>query len=88
MAKPPRKEIPENVLAAVFIKSARRCTLCFHLKGDLTQKLGQIAHLDDNPANCAEDNLAWMSLEHHTLYDSTTSQPFLRADFFIKMGKI
>jgi hypothetical protein len=62
------------VETAVLAKSARRCTLCFHLKGDLTEKLGQIAHLDDNPSNRAEDNLAWMCLEHHSLYDSKTKQ--------------
>ena len=58
----------------VLAKSARRCSLCFCLKGDLTEKLGQFAHLDKNPANSIEDNLAWMCLEHHSLYDSKTKQ--------------
>lgn len=59
---------------AVLARSARRCTLCFHLTGDLKEKLGQIAHLDDDPSNRAEVNLAWMCLEHHSLYDSKTKQ--------------
>jgi hypothetical protein len=40
----------------------------------LTEKHGQIAHLDQDPANTAEENLAWLCLEHHSLYDSSTSQ--------------
>ena len=54
--------------------SRRRCALCYKLKGDLTEKKGQIAHLDQNPANYAEGNLAWLCLEHHSEYDSRTSQ--------------
>jgi len=69
-----RKPIPSAIEACVLAQSARRCCLCFRLDGDLTEKLGQIAHLDHDPANCSEDNLAWLCLEHHTLYDSTTSQ--------------
>jgi hypothetical protein len=44
------------------------------LSGDLTEKLGQIAHLDKDPSNSAEDNLAFMCLNHHSLLDSKTSQ--------------
>jgi hypothetical protein len=62
------------VEAAVLIKSARRCPLCFHLHGDLTQKAGQVAHLDDDRSNGKEDNLAWMCMPHHSNYDSSTSQ--------------
>jgi hypothetical protein len=40
----------------------------------MTTKKGQIAHLDQNPANFKLDNLAWLCLEHHDEYDSTTSQ--------------
>ena len=73
-SKPTRKRVPQEVEFAVLAKSARRCSLCFRLKGDLTEKLGQIAHLDKNSANSIEDNLVWMCLEHHSLYDSTTKQ--------------
>src|SRR5262245_55711879 len=72
--KPPRKKTLPDVETAVLANSARRCTLCFHLSGDLTEKLGQIAHLDDDPSNRKEDNLAWMCLDHHSLYDSKTKQ--------------
>jgi hypothetical protein len=69
-----RKQTPAEIEAAVLLSSARRCTLCFHLSCDLTEKLGQIAHLDGDPSNYAEDNLAFMCLVHHTLFDSKTSQ--------------
>lgn len=72
--KLPRKRIAPKVETAVLAKSARRCVLCFHLDGDLTEKVGQIAHLDGNRAKNAEANLAWMCLPHHSLFDSTTSQ--------------
>jgi hypothetical protein len=44
--KAPRKRIAPKHEAGVLVKSARRCMLCFHLNGDLTEKHGQIAHLD------------------------------------------
>jgi hypothetical protein len=72
--KPPRKPVPPKNETAILTKSARRCPLCFHLNGDLTEKLGQIAHLDGDRTNGAEDNLAWMCMTHHSVYDSTTSQ--------------
>jgi hypothetical protein len=69
-----RKPIPAEVETVVLLKSARRCPLCFHLNVDLAEKIGQIAHLDRNPSNSAEDNLAFLCLDHHTLFDSKTSQ--------------
>jgi hypothetical protein len=72
--KPPRKKTLLGVETAVLAKSARRCTLCFHLNGDLTEKIGQIAHLDKNRANGVKDNLVWMCLPHHSLFDSKTKQ--------------
>jgi hypothetical protein len=72
--KRPRKKPTTATETAVLIKSARRCPLCFHLHGDLTPKLGQIAHLDGDRTNGAEDNLAWLCMPHHSEYDSTTSQ--------------
>jgi len=72
--KPPRKQTPPAVETAVLAKSDRRCALCFRLNGDLTEKHGQIAHLDHDPSNGAEDNLAWMCLDHHSTYDSKTKQ--------------
>ncbi len=69
-----RKPIPREIELGVLDGSRRRCALCFHLKGDLNEKHGQIAHLDQNPANYAEDNLAFLCMEHHSVFDSRTSQ--------------
>ena len=48
--------------------------ICFGLHRDESIKKGQIAHLDGNPSNYRVDNLAFLCLEHHDLFDSTTSQ--------------
>jgi pyrimidine deaminase RibD-like protein len=69
-----RRRIPAATETSVLLKSARRCTLCHHLSGDGREKHGQIAHLDGDPANNTEDNLVFMCLEHHSLYDSKTRQ--------------
>ena len=74
MARLVRRSIPSSTELLVLDNSRRRCPLCYKLKGDLTEKRGQIAHLDQNPANYAEGNLAWLCLEHHSEYDSRTSQ--------------
>jgi hypothetical protein len=70
----PRKATPKQTETNVITKSGRRCCFCFALDGDPTEKHGQIAHLDRNPENDAEDNLAWLCLMHHALYDSTSRQ--------------
>jgi hypothetical protein len=72
--KPPRKDTPDLTVLKVLDQSRRRCALCFYLEGDLSQKLGQIAHLDDDRTNSAEDNLAFLCLKHHSEYDTETSQ--------------
>jgi RNA polymerase sigma factor (sigma-70 family) len=69
-----RKRVPPDVESCVLSRSARRCCLCFHLKQDFTEKLGQLAHLDHDPSNSTEDNLAFLCMDHHSLYDSRTSQ--------------
>ncbi|HXZ01652.1 MAG TPA: hypothetical protein VEI03_16775 [Stellaceae bacterium] len=74
MAKLERRSIPSQTELLVLDSSRRRCALCYKIKGDLTEKRGQIAHLDQNPANYGEGNLAWLCLEHHSEYDSRTSQ--------------
>ena len=48
--------------------------MCFDLSGDLREKKGQIAHLDQNASNSSEDNLVFLCLEHHDQFDSSTSQ--------------
>lgn len=74
MAKSARKPIQRATELTVLDKSRRRCALCFHLAGDLAEKQGQIAHLDGDAANGAEDNLAFLCLDHHSWFDSRTSQ--------------
>jgi hypothetical protein len=69
-----RRAASPEVETKVLIKSARRCALCYYLLGDLTEKNGQVAHIDQNPAHSTEDNLVFLCMEHHSLYDSKTSQ--------------
>jgi hypothetical protein len=69
-----RKRVSDSTQAEVLVKSRRRCCVCFGLSRDENVKPGQIAHLDQNPANGREENLAFLCFEHHDQYDSTTSQ--------------
>ncbi len=69
-----RQSTPQETETDVLTASGRRCCLCFGLKNDLSEKPGQIAHLDRNPSSNAFDNLAWMCLDHHAEYDGRTSQ--------------
>lgn len=69
-----RKKITKEVEAQVLAKSLRRCCLCFAINNDPSEKKGQIAHIDKDPANNKEENLSFLCLEHHSEYDSTTSQ--------------
>lgn len=69
-----RKSVPQSIQDAIFVKSRRRCCVCYGLHRDIGLKTGQIAHLDKNSANPAEDNLAFMCFVHHDQYDSTTRQ--------------
>lgn len=69
-----REPIPAAVQEEVLTRSARRCALCFGLKGSLERMKGQIAHLDRNSANPKLDNLAYLCLEHHDEYDTSTRQ--------------
>lgn len=69
-----RKTIPENVVARLLETSRRRCCLCVALRDDVSEKKGQIAHLDRDPSNNDPDNLVFLCLEHHDEYDSRPSQ--------------
>jgi hypothetical protein len=69
-----RKRLPADTETEVLVRSRRRCALCYGLKGDFSEKIGQIAHIDQNRSNDSLDNLAWLCFEHHSLYDSSTSQ--------------
>lgn len=69
-----RKRIDSDTEALVLSKCARRCCICLYLNQDLDIKQGQIAHLDQDPSNASETNLAFLCLDHHSQYDSRTSQ--------------
>lgn len=69
-----RQKAVEEVQTGVLMKSARRCALCFYLNNDLREKIGQIAHIDQNPSHSTEEYLVFLCIEHHSLYDSKTSQ--------------
>ena len=69
-----RKRIPIETETKILMESARRCALCFGLKGDLSRKAGQIAHIDQDASNADETNLVYLCLEDHDEYDSKTSQ--------------
>jgi hypothetical protein len=69
-----RKRLPTEVETLVITKSKRRCSLCYGLDNDLSEKQGQIAHLNKNRDDNRLDNLAWLCFPHHDRFDSTTSQ--------------
>ena len=69
-----RKKVAPKIETEVLTRSARRCCICVGMNGDWQQKQGQIAHIDHDSSNAAEDNLAFLCLPHHDQYDSKTSQ--------------
>ena len=69
-----RKRLSTEVETEVIWQSMRRCCLCYGLNRDAAMKSGQIAHLDKKPSNNSLNNLAYLCLEHHDAYDSTTRQ--------------
>ena len=69
-----RSAVPGDTQDQVILFSRRRCCICFGLYGNVEVKAGQIAHLDRDNKNNELDNLAFLCLEHHDEYDSTTSQ--------------
>jgi hypothetical protein len=69
-----RKPINPNAQAIVLTHSRRRCCICFGLNRNTLLVQGQIAHLDQNPENNSEDNLAFLCFDHHDQFDSRTRQ--------------
>lgn len=69
-----RKSIRKETETKVLIHCKRRCAVCYGLHLDVSIKKGQIAHLDQNPANNKLDNLVFLCFDHHDEYDSRTSQ--------------
>lgn len=69
-----RKAIADAWQIDVLIKSRRRCCVCFWLNGTDEIQKGQIAHLDKNNRNSAEENLVFLCMDHHDEYDGKTRQ--------------
>lgn len=69
-----RKKVPTQTEIDLFLKSKRRCCICYYLDNDLREKQGQVAHLDQNRNNNKFDNLAFLCLPHHDKYDTKTRQ--------------
>lgn len=69
-----RKAIPKAIETEILDLGRRRCPVCFASDGDTDEKRGQIAHIDGDSSKNDLDNLAFMCLEHHDIYDSKTSQ--------------
>jgi hypothetical protein len=64
-----RVPLPGEKQDEVLLLSRRRCCVCFGLKHDFRVKRGQIAHLDRDNTILVLDNLAFLCLQHHDLYD-------------------
>lgn len=71
---PPRPSLPSQTETQVLVRSRRRCCLCVFLDGRDEVRQGQIAHINQKRDDHRLDNLAWLCLEHHDIYDSRTSQ--------------
>jgi hypothetical protein len=69
-----RRKVTRHSETALLVLSRRRCSLCFGLRGDLTEKMGQIAHVDRDPSNSDLVNLCYLCLPHHDDYDTQRSQ--------------
>lgn len=69
-----RVKIPKTIQIEVLTSCRRRCCICFGLNSDAEIKRGQIAHLDHDPSNNKVDNLAFLCLDHHSEFDSSSRQ--------------
>jgi len=69
-----RIRLSKDIETEVLMLSRRRCCICYGLDRDVQIKQGQIAHLDGKPSNNELDNLAFLCLSHHDIFDSKTSQ--------------
>jgi hypothetical protein len=65
-----RQTIPQTTETQLLLNCRRRCCICYGLKRDSRIKQGQIAHLDHNRSNYDINNLAFLCLTHHDIYDS------------------
>jgi hypothetical protein len=69
-----RKKLTADTEHQIFIRSGRRCALCWGLEQDLGVKQIQIAHIDRDRTNNNPSNLAALCLPHHDTYDTTPRQ--------------
>jgi hypothetical protein len=59
-ARKTRIEVPEEVVARVMLMTDRTCCVC-----NIPARRGQIHHIDEDPSNGAEANLAFLCFECH-----------------------
>jgi hypothetical protein len=69
-----RKSISPTVEAGVLLRCRRRCAICYGIDRIHDVRRGQIAHLDREASNNDPDNLTFLCLEHHELYDTVSRQ--------------
>ncbi len=69
-----RQSIPKQIETELLLSCRRRCAICYGLHRDNRIKQGQIAHLNQRPDNNVLENLCFLCLDHHDIYDSRTSQ--------------
>ncbi|MDB6027891.1 MAG: hypothetical protein JWM68_4114, partial [Verrucomicrobiales bacterium] len=74
MALNPRAVITKSVETNVLTASQRKCCLCYYLDQNRSHRRGQLAHLSRDRSDSNFDNLVWLCLEHHDVFDSRTSQ--------------
>lgn len=48
--------------------------MCYFLRDDREEKVGQIAHINGDRSDSRPANLVWLCFDHHDRYDSKTSQ--------------
>lgn len=69
-----RKKIPPEIENRVLVSSKRRCPICYFIDEFRGEVQGQIAHLNKNRDDNSLNNLAFMCLRHHSIFDSKNSQ--------------
>jgi hypothetical protein len=74
MAGRKRKRLTPALESAVLIRSRRMCCVCVAVKGDISAKKLQIAHLDGDPSNNAKSNLVALCHDHHDDHDTVSRQ--------------
>jgi len=73
-AVPKRKRISDSVTEEVLKRCRRKCCMCFGLKQEIVVKEGQIAHLNRNRNMTDIDNLVYLCLDCHKIYDSQSNR--------------